>query len=57
MLFAQNSPWPLALASDPPPLRQSVGYVGASDGWQDFAAHGRMAWTYALRPRPATSPP
>jgi glucoamylase len=47
MLFAQNGPWALALASDPGPLRQSVGYVGASDGWQDFAAHGRMTWEYA----------
>jgi glucoamylase len=46
MLFAQDGPWVLALASDPSPLRQAVGYVGASDGWQDFAAHGRMAWTY-----------
>ncbi len=47
MLFAQNGPWALALASDPGPLRQSVGYVGTSDGWQDFAANGRMTWTYA----------
>ena len=46
MLFAQDGPWALALASDPSPLRQGVGYVGASDGWQDFAANGRMAWTY-----------
>ena len=46
MLFAQNGPWALALASDPGPLRQSVGYVGVSDGWQDFAANGRMAWEY-----------
>jgi glucoamylase len=46
MLFAQNGPWALALASDPAPLRQGVGYVGASDGWQDFAANGRMTWTY-----------
>jgi len=47
MLFAQNGPWALALASDPGPMRQSVGYVGTSDGWQDFAANGRMTWTYA----------
>ncbi len=46
MIFAQNGPWALALASDPSPLRQSVGYVGTSDGWQDFAANGRMTWTY-----------
>ena len=46
MLVAQDGPWVLALASEPPPLRQGVGYVGTSDGWQDFAANGRMAWTY-----------
>jgi glucoamylase len=27
-------------------LRSSAGYVGSSDGWQDFCRHGRMAWTY-----------
>ena len=47
MLFAQDGPWALALASDPAPLRQAVGHVGASDGWQDFAANGRMTWTHA----------
>jgi glucoamylase len=46
MLFAQTGPSALALASDPGPARQSVGYVGTSDGWQDFATNGRMAWTY-----------
>ncbi len=46
MLFAQDGPWALALASEPAPVRQGVGYVGASDGWQDFAANGRMTWTY-----------
>ena len=48
MLFAGTGPSALALASEPGPARQSVGYVGASDGWQDFAANGRMAWTYAV---------
>ena len=46
LLFAQNEFANLVLASDPPPVRQSVGYVGTSDGWQDFAANGRMAWAY-----------
>ena len=46
LLFAQHEASVVALASDPPPLRQSVGYVGASDGWQDFAANGRMTWTF-----------
>ena len=45
-LFAADDPYALALASDPPAARQSVGYVGASDGWQDFARNGRMTWTY-----------
>jgi glucoamylase len=46
VLFAAKAPYALALASDPPAIRQSVGYVGASDGWQDFARNGRMSWTW-----------
>lgn len=42
MLFAQRGESALAF----PPARLSVGYVGASDGWQDFSAHGRMRWTF-----------
>lgn len=26
--------------------RASAGYVGQSDGWQDFARNGRMTWTF-----------
>ncbi len=26
--------------------RASAGFVGMSDGWQDFAANGAMTWTY-----------
>ena len=26
--------------------RASAGYVGASDGWQDFARNGRLSWEY-----------
>ena len=47
MLFARSGPAALALASDPPAARQSVGYVGVSDGWQDFAANSRMEWSYS----------
>ena len=47
MLFARRDEWSLALASDPAPVRQAVGYVGTSDGWQDFQANGRMDWTYS----------
>jgi glucoamylase len=27
--------------------RGSAGYVGTSDGWQDFHQHGAMTWNYA----------
>jgi glucoamylase len=46
MVFAEAEPWALALAASPAPLRQSVGYVGQSDGWQDFAANASMVWAY-----------
>ena len=26
--------------------RASAGFVGTSDGWQDFSRHGHMTWTY-----------
>ena len=37
----------LCLVSDTGFSKTSAGYVGYSDGWQDFAQNGRMAWTYA----------
>ncbi len=27
--------------------RMSCGFVGVSDGWQDFAKHARLEWTFA----------
>ncbi|MFM9419101.1 glucan 1,4-alpha-glucosidase [Thermus scotoductus] len=36
-----------ALALLGPFLRGSAGYVGFSDGWQDFAQNGAMTWTFA----------
>ena len=36
----------LDLASDCGFTRTSAGYVGASDGWQDFARHGAMRWSF-----------
>jgi glucoamylase len=36
----------LCLVSDCSFSRSSAGYVGVSDGWQDFARNGRMTWTY-----------
>ncbi|HEY6982585.1 glycoside hydrolase family 15 protein [Reyranella sp.] len=36
----------LCLVNDTGFARASAGYVGVSDGWQDFNRNGRMAWTY-----------
>ena len=36
----------LCLLSDCSFSRSSAGYVGVSDGWQDFYQNGRMTWTY-----------
>jgi glucoamylase len=46
MLFAQRAESALALAADPPPARLSVGFVGVSDGWQDFNTNSAMTWRY-----------
>ena len=45
-IVAERKPYALALVSDPSPERASVGFVGVSDGWQDFAQHARMTWTH-----------
>lgn len=37
----------LQLAADCGFSRASAGYVGYSDGWQDFAHHASMDWTFA----------
>ncbi len=34
------------LAADCGFSRTSAGYVGYSDGWQDFSSHGNMRWTH-----------
>ena len=46
MLFAQRDSCALALASSAPLLKRSVGFVGASDGWQDLSQHFQMTWQY-----------
>jgi len=51
VLWAEQGPFGLALmAADalgrPGLLQRSVGCVGESDGWQDFARHGAMRWHY-----------
>jgi glucoamylase len=49
MLWAEQGPFALALAAVDANQadawgRASAGFVGASDGWQDFAQHDRMQW-------------
>lgn len=46
-LFAASEGQVLCLLSDPPFRRASAGYVGRSDGWQDFSQNGAMTWTFA----------
>jgi len=43
MLFAEGGGTLLALAADRPFAATSVGFVGASDGWQVLHAHGHLA--------------
>jgi glucoamylase len=46
MLFAEREHHALALASSAPWLARSVGFVGASDAWQELHACKRLAQTY-----------
>ncbi len=51
ILAAQQGPFALALAASDEQQRDvwgraSAGYVGVSDGWQDFARNGVMSWQY-----------
>ncbi|MEK0084853.1 glycoside hydrolase family 15 protein [Benzoatithermus flavus] len=46
-LLARKGDRNLCLLAEPAFSRGSAGYVGFSDGWQDFARHGRMTWAYA----------
>jgi glucoamylase len=46
MLFAQRNNLALALACSAPWRQSSVGFVGASDGWQDLNQHKQMTWFY-----------
>ena len=52
MLAAEQGPFALALAAVDEEQRDafgsaSAGYVGESDGWQDFHRNGALTWTYA----------
>ncbi len=51
ILWAEQGPFGLALAAADERQsdawgRISAGYVGASDGWQDFARNGAMTWAF-----------
>jgi glucoamylase len=51
VLWAEQGPFGMALAAADQHQadafgRASAGYVGTSDGWQDFAKHGAMTWQY-----------
>ncbi|TLY87792.1 MAG: glycosyl hydrolase [Gammaproteobacteria bacterium] len=51
LLWAEQGPFGLALAAVNPRQqdswgRASAGFVGSSDGWQDFARNGALTWEY-----------
>jgi len=51
LLCAEQGPFALALAAVTARQqdafgRASAGYVGSSDGWQDFDRNGRLSWEY-----------
>ncbi len=50
-LYATGGNDALCLVSDSGFSRASAGFVGASDGWQDFAQNGRMTWEYECAAR------
>ncbi|KQN75238.1 glycoside hydrolase family 15 protein [Devosia sp. Leaf64] len=45
-LSASHNATALCLRADGGFLRTSAGFVGTSDGWQDFSANGGMTWTF-----------
>ena len=46
LFFAEHDGTALALGCSVPWKKMSVGFVGASDGWQDLSAHFQMEWEY-----------
>jgi glucoamylase len=46
LFFAERDGTALALGGSAPWKKMSVGFVGASDGWQDLSAHFQMEWEY-----------
>ncbi len=49
-LFAGRDGLTMALFAEPGWRARSVGFVGASDGWQDLRAHGRLTWAFDRAP-------
>ncbi|MGH8118663.1 MAG: glycoside hydrolase family 15 protein [Rhodanobacteraceae bacterium] len=49
-LMAAKGSTALALIADGGLARGSAGYVGVSDGWQDFNQHAAMTWCYDRAP-------
>ncbi len=50
-LYAGIADRGFCLTADVPMADLSAGYVGASDGWQDLAQHGRFTWAFARAER------
>jgi glucoamylase len=46
LLHAQRPPFHLVMACSPDFTRRSVGFVGASDGWQDLKDNFKMDWDF-----------
>lgn len=46
MLFAERENTAIAMACSVPFKALSVGFVGASDSWQDISKHKQMTWRY-----------
>jgi glucoamylase len=46
MFFAERDGSTLCMAASTPWKKMSVGFVGASDGWQDLSQHFQMEWEY-----------
>jgi glucoamylase len=46
MFFAEHEGTTLALGCSTPWKKMSVGFAGASDGWQDLSEHFQMEWEY-----------
>jgi len=44
--FAEHDGAALAMGCSAPWRKMSVGFVGASDGWQDISKHFQMEWEY-----------